>query len=161
MDTLQYFSQLDGIILLVDPLSFEAVGGPAAKSTMRFDEIVSTLVGRAVLEMNPTGGNTIDLPLAVAISKADLPEVRRKVGDVRTGHVDGGRCRQAIADWGGGNALRIIERRFKSVEFFACSPLGREAYECFGESFRGAGLLDPLRWVLTGERFMSAVTGLT
>ena len=156
METQQYFSELNGIVLLVDPKSFEAVSGPAARSALPFDDVVSTIVGRAVLELRPSSDNRFDLRVAVAISKADLPEVRRKIGDIRIRTVEGWECRQAIADWGGGNALRVIEQRFKFVEFFACSPLGREANEYSSESFTGIGLLEPLHWALSGERRGSA-----
>ena len=156
LDTQQYFSELHGIVLLVDPKSFAAVSGPEARHALPFDEVVSTIVGRAILEMRPAVDNRFDLRVAVTISKADLPEVRRKIGDIRTGCAQAHRCRQAIADWGGGNALRVIEQRFKSVEFFACSPLGRDAGELHAESFAGVGLLEPLHWALTGARRRSA-----
>ena len=75
-----------------------------------------------------------------------------KAGDVTKGPVSGAGCRQAIIDWGGQHPVRAVESRFESVEYFACSPLGRQADGGSREAFHGHGLLEPLDWVLTGRR---------
>jgi hypothetical protein len=48
--------------------------------------------------------------------------------------------------------LRLLEHRFETVEYFACSPLGREFDPKNKQTFQGAGVLEPLAWVLTGVR---------
>jgi hypothetical protein len=45
-----------------------------------------------------------------------------------------------------------LEHRFETVEYFACSPLGREFDPKNHQTFQGAGVLEPLAWVLTGVR---------
>jgi hypothetical protein len=88
--------------------------------------------------------------IAVVISKADLPAVREKIGDVREGPIRGDVCREAIVAWDGENVLRALRTRFRSVEYFACSPLGREADRRCRDPFQGSGLLEPLAWILAG-----------
>jgi hypothetical protein len=89
---------------------------------------------------------------AVIISKADLPGVQAQIGNVSTQTIPGSICRAALEKWGAGGELRLLEHRFEAVEYFACSPLGREFDPANRRTFQGTGILEPLAWVLTGER---------
>jgi hypothetical protein len=131
-------------------MSFEAVAGAAARRTMSLRHVVATTLGSALAGMQPGADGKVDVRVAVVISKADLPAVREKIGDVREGPIRGDVCRDAIAAWGGENVLRALGTRFRSVEYFACSPLGREADRRCREPFQGSGLLEPLLWILQG-----------
>jgi hypothetical protein len=141
----QYLPLLEGFILLVDPLGFEAVRGDGDSGAARLtlQEVVNALLVSAAggIQAGPTG--KLAPRVAVVISKSDLPAVKRAIGAGTPGE-----CRNAIAAWGGESALRALEHRFESVAYFACSPLGRAVHEDRGRPFQAAGVLEPLRWVL-------------
>ena len=141
----QYFPLLEGFILLVDPASF----GNGRGESLR-DVVASTLAVAATGIPTRSDGR-MRLRVAVVLSKADLADVRCEVGDVRAGGIEGSRCREAIVRWGGESHLRAIEHRFESVEYFACSALGRTPSQ-ERDAFRAHGVIEPLAWVLTGER---------
>lgn len=151
----QYFPLLEGIVLLVDPLGFEAVrervGTGAPAGTPLGDVVTSTLVA-ASAGKTPDRDGKIPLRVAVVISKADLEPVRELVGDVRTRAIRGASCREALVAWGAQNAVRAVEHRFREVEYFASSPLGRSAETGAREPFTGHGIVEPLVWVLEGDR---------
>ena len=152
MSKQQYFPLLAGLVLLVDPMSFEAIAGHRARQERAsLDTVVSTTLGTALGGMRPGSDGKYGLRVAVVISKADLPAVRETIGDVREGPIRSAKCRKAIADWGGQNALRALEQRFRTVEYFACSPLGRTPDARRRQPFRGSGLLEPIRWVLAEQ----------
>ncbi len=147
----QYFPLLEGIVLLVDPLSFDAVrereGVTDYPPVPLGDVVTSTLVTASAGKLAGRDGK-IPLRVAVVISKADLASVRERIGG---GCVSRGEaCRAAIAAWGGESSIRAVEHRFSDVEYFACSPLGRHA-GAGREPFEGRGVVDPLVWVLSGD----------
>jgi hypothetical protein len=148
MSRQQYFSLIEGFILLVDPMSFVAVAGPGAGTRTQLGTVVSSTLGTAVAGMMPGPDGRFPQRVAVVISKGDAAVVRDRIGDVRRGAVSGEVCRQAICDWGGEHPVRLIEQRFAQVRCFACSSLGREAGTQSAKPFRGSGLLEPLCWIL-------------
>lgn len=150
----QYFHLLEGFILLVDPLGFESmrskIGSSDGAVVSLEDVVTSTLVTAA--SGAPAGRSGKLRPrVAVVVSKADVDPVVTEIGDVRRERVQGLRCRDAIMRWGGENALRAIEHRFESVEYFACSPLGRAVATERGRAFEGSGVLAPLAWILSAR----------
>ena len=152
----QYFHLLEGIILLVDPMSFsgfnKAGGEIHQRKTASLQEVVASVASHAAAVVRNDSSRKLYLKVAVVISKADLPGVKAFVGDVTKAVVTGARCREVIVEWGGTNAIQALENRFQSVEYFACSALGRDPNTESSDSFRGFGVLEPLRWTLTGER---------
>jgi hypothetical protein len=98
--------------------------------------------------MRPGSDGKYGVRVAVVISKADLPAVRETIGDVRERPIRSAKCRKAIADWDGRNAIRALEQRFREVKYFACSPLGRTPGPDCREPLQGSGLLQPLEWIL-------------
>jgi hypothetical protein len=151
----QYFPLLEGIILLVDPLSFEAVrqeGGYRDGDAVPFRDVANNSLLKAFSEQPQSAGRKLPIRLAVVVSKADLPSVRNRIGKIRNGGSSGERCRAAIEAWGGGGELRNLEGRVEHVEYFACSALGREVDVRSREAFRSDGILPPLKWILTGEK---------
>lgn len=150
----QYFPLIEGFILLVDPDSYpflQTQKGKKIKAT-DFQSIVDSTVGEALSVMLPGADGRLSKKVAVVISKADLDSVKDYIGDISKGPIDGKTCRKAVESWGGGNAIRTIENRFREVEYFACSPLGREDDRSNRTAFQGHGVLDPLVWMLTGQR---------
>ena len=149
----QYFSLIDGFILVVDPLSFKRVRDnkrPGDLGPTPLDDVVSSTLMKAVAESSKYRNEKVAMRVAVVISKADLPAVRERIGDIRAGKVDSAACRKAISEWGGANAIQGIENRFESVEYFACSALGRDPDELAGPAFKPHGVMPPLEWVLKG-----------
>ncbi|MCI0744376.1 MAG: hypothetical protein L0Y58_03120 [Verrucomicrobia subdivision 3 bacterium] len=144
----QYFPLLEGVILLVDPQTFESNGADSVETCLSLQIVVNAVAGMAAVEGNGASKKRV----AVVISKADLDEVKAAIGNIRSGPIDPAVCRGAIVKWGGQNALRALEQRFKSVRYFACSPLGRAVGSEDGQPFCGTGLLDPLEWVLSGNQ---------
>jgi hypothetical protein len=147
----QYFPLLEGILLLVDPLSFDAVrereGAVDYPPVPLHDVVTSTLVTASAGKLLDRDGR-IPLRVAVVISKADLSSVRERTGGASVAR--GRACRNAIAAWGGEASIRAIEHRFREVEYFACSPLGRPA-GLPGAPFAGRGIAEPLVWLLEGD----------
>lgn len=150
----QYFPLLEGIVLLVDPLSFPTVRereGDARASPPLSEVVTSTLVA-ASAGKPPGRDGKVPLRVAVVVSKADLASVRERLGDIWEAMPSSETCRAAIAAWGGEPALRAIEHRFHEVAYFACSPLGRPAETNSRQPFAGRGVLEPLLWVLGAEK---------
>lgn len=148
----QYFHLLEGFILLVDPLSFESIRDKEGeKETTSLQDVVNSTLIKALSEIRGGQGRKIPMRVAVVISKADKKSVQEEIGNVKKERIPSQICRKAIVSWGGGNEIRRIEQRFESVEYFACSPLGRDVEPHIQEPFEGFGVLEPLQWVLTGN----------
>lgn len=148
-----YFPLVEGFIVMVDPKTFNGTGqGVPHHHVNTLSQVVTSLLGTAMLGVPPGRDGRFDKRVAIVISKADIPEAQDALGDIRMQLPPGERCRQALMDWGVDNAVRAVEGKFKSVEYFACSPLGRPANGRSREPFEGVGVLAPLYWALTGKR---------
>lgn len=149
----RYFPLIEGFILLVDPETFETVGGrECSQGRMSLQNVVNSTLGMALSGMQPESNGKFDKRVAVVISKADLKKVRNEIGDISQGAIPSDQCREAILNWDRhGNALRAIEQMFDSVQYFACSQLGRNSDQSDRKAFTGSGLLEPLHWILTGQ----------
>jgi hypothetical protein len=155
MEERQYLPLLEGVIFLVDPLSLEAIRmgqNSASGSVESFKEVVGHTLGTMLQGARVNREGKIPMRAAVVISKGDLKQVQEQIGDIREKNIAGPICRQALDRWGAAHEMRLIEMRFESVEYFVCSPLGRETDPKNTQPFKGAGVLNPLAWVLTGVR---------
>jgi len=151
----QYFHLLEGIALLVDPLSFERVraeAGAGSSEPTSLQEVVTAILGWAAsgAAVGPSG--KLGLRVAVVISKADLACVRRELRVEEPALASSAVCRETLLRWGGRNAIHALEHRFEAVSYFACSPLGRTVEAANRQPFLGVGMVEPLAWVLTGQR---------
>jgi hypothetical protein len=149
MSRQRYAHLIEGFILLVDPMSFEAVAGPAlSRNKTSLLDVVSSTLGTCLSGMEPGKDGRFATRAAVVISKADLPVVRSQIG--APGHREGSSagCREALVAWGASGAIRALETHFTSVAYFTCSALGRDAGTQLGKPFQGSGLLEPLYWIL-------------
>ncbi|MCD4786495.1 MAG: hypothetical protein K8T10_21930 [Candidatus Eremiobacteraeota bacterium] len=148
MSEKHYFTLLGGLILLVDPLSFKSVragfNGLDYQPTP-LQDVVNSILHAASSGIPLKKSGKFKMHVAVVISKADMECVSEIIGDKLTETA----CREAIMEWGGESAIRSIELRFENVEYFACSPLGREHDPQNHEPFRGYGIIEPLDWVLS------------
>jgi hypothetical protein len=153
-----YLQKICGIIILVDPLSLPryslADGNDldnqpgSMRSIVPFKEIVEPLlnISNRFYSENP------NLPVAIVITKADIPLVKNILGDILAGKIAGDKCRNALCAWGAGTELMSIEAKFKNVNYFACSALGRIPDMENKAPFSAYGVLDPLFYVLPKEK---------
>ncbi|MCD4786496.1 MAG: hypothetical protein K8T10_21935 [Candidatus Eremiobacteraeota bacterium] len=148
MSEKHYFTLLEGLVLLVDPLSFKSVragfNGLDYQPTPLKD-VVDSVLNAASSGIPLEKSGKFKMHVAVVVSKADMECVRDKIGDKLTETA----CRETILEWGGESAIRSIELRFENVEYFACSPLGRDGDPDNQDPFRGYGIMEPLDWVLS------------
>jgi hypothetical protein len=147
----QYFHLLTGFILMVDPYSFAESEEVRKEATPLQDVIDSTLMW-AISDAGGSARGKIPMRVAVVIGKADLDGLREWIGDVTKESISPSKCREALVTWGAGNAIQGLENRFESVDYFACSALGRDPGGGARQPFEGHGLIEPLAWVLTGKR---------
>jgi hypothetical protein len=149
-----YLPLLKGFIFLADPFSFDRfrLDNNDGETVESFKTIVNTTLGTTLKGVRINRDGKIPMRAAVVISKADLPGVQAQIGDIRTQAVPSSTCRAALEKWGADGELRLLEHRFEAVEYFACSPLGREFDPANHQTFQGIGVLEPLAWVLTSER---------
>ena len=153
MSKQQYLHLIEGFVLLIDPTAVEAVSGKeASRRKVSFKDVVDATLGKVLAEIPARATGKVPLRVAVVISRADIKGVRGKIGDIREGQVSNDTCRQALIDWGAGGSVRLIESRFESVAYFACSQLGREVSTGCRDAFKGSGVVEPLLWVLGGRR---------
>jgi hypothetical protein len=122
-----FFEDLSGIILLVDPLglpkfrqAFSGQDGGTLEgygaSETPFEDVVASVCRnvRNFVQYNRSGRTTV--PLAVVISKGDLPEVREKIGfgtRAIVGKDEHTACREALRDWGAVNEVSALQREFE------------------------------------------------
>ncbi len=162
---LQYF---DGMVLMVDPLSLQSIQEayedahqplpPQASQTDPL-EIVDRLVNIMEQKGLLSRGRQFPRKLAVVFSKADLPLVRKTIGE--------GSARENTSRWsrrGETSSARIsawlkqsepalfqsIDSRFSNVRFFVSSAQGGSS----GRGFTPWGVLSPLLWILSQQQVL-------
>jgi len=142
---LTFFRYLNGIILMIDPLSL-----PKAKeqilpnmegnvvdlsiSTDSLDDVVSTLVERTHRFLHSRNVRQQGIDLAVVINKCDvnpfaecvgleaIQALRKKDAKIVTNReAENSICRQALFDWGAGPQIRVLEHHFENIAYFSCS----------------------------------------
>ncbi|MEK7995825.1 MAG: hypothetical protein AAB403_18665 [Planctomycetota bacterium] len=163
LEEFRFFGDLTGIIVLVDPLSLPGLGELKAKYEARcraslgpadrvFDALQKNV--RRYLRYGPSGKT--DVPVAVVIGKAEIPEVNVRVGPdkIRAAGEDGSSlCRKFLEDGGIGGKISSLEHHFGRVRYFSSTALGRLPDEeelpegQGGPPYQGDGLLDPLLWL--------------
>jgi hypothetical protein len=166
-----FFEDMTGIILIVDPLVLpamrryveahdEIVLRSMGGATRQFEEVVGGLT-RYVRKFVRCGlSGRRDVPLAVVITKADVPMVSQRIGDcaireAEEAHGSGGEhilCRSALVEWGAVNEVIALEQDFPKIRYFSCSPLGRAPDENDARPFVAQRVLPPLLWLLDGSR---------
>lgn len=156
----QYLQHLSGLIICVDPPV------PGRRDHLTFvqdiDRIVSVVTGTL---MGFTGGSRAsikDINVSVLITKADEEDVDSCVGpkaiesfaqkyQMDSLQATNRLCREVLLQWGGGNAVRILEQEFPNLRFFSCSALGRAPSESNNQPFVPIDVLAPFMWAITGK----------
>lgn len=163
----EFFDDLTGILLLIDPLSLPKLSNPEidaralAISQTPLDLVVASIRRQVSRYMRYGSGSGGDIPMAVVISKADAPAVEAAVGSGAVERKAAGRtlsaaearaierqlCRAALVAWGAENEIRGLETEFPQIDYFSCSALGRTPDES-GQPFSPRGVLPPLLWLM-------------
>jgi hypothetical protein len=170
----EFYEDLTGIILLVDPLAFpwrqkesdeeyRTARQDSRVSPMPFENVVASL-GRYVMRFLKYGRSGRKyVPLAIVINKADIPAIQSRLGDDVIQKVVEGQtqlspceaehriCREALIDWGAINEIISLEHDFPCVRYFACSSLGRIP-DSSGSPFMGDRVMPPLMWLLSVQK---------
>jgi GTPase SAR1 family protein len=155
----EYYSYLHGIILIIDPFSIPEVrqrGGaefyrrqhslrPSSESPEAvYERMIDTLRGFS----EKTG--RLDLPLAVVLTKVDalgLRETLQADGAQPQEEISSAAVKHWLKQHGEGGLVRVIEKDFKDVHYFACSALGRMP-GTEPAAFVPQGVLQPFAWIL-------------
>lgn len=161
---MQGIEGLKGIVLLVDPFSLPGLeehahrlSGSLKPSETPFHTIASNLIH--VVEQMLHGGEQrqCDVPLAVVLSKADAFPVSAYpflAGLIGLDHQDPEglqrSCRDALRKLGGDDSVRLLEQKFKTIRYFACTATGRMPDLRDTTPFHPAGVQQPLLWLLDG-----------
>lgn len=169
MRSQEYFDYVDGIVFLIDPFSVPSVQNKFQKelsaassqirpSVMTPQDAYSNLL--QILQLKKGVGSRSAKPLSVVVTKTDAfgiaNEIQRLAAnqppsdkrDKRT--AESSAVRSWLEKCGEGNLLRGIERDFKNVSYFYCSPLGRLP-DTSATPFVPEGVLKPLGWLLRGD----------
>jgi hypothetical protein len=160
----------DGIIILVDPLSIQAVrdqcrkvGDSNAVTDYSHDDI-GAIINQFMLQFSEISGRSarkmIDIPVAVLISKADVRVVKQRVGFPKIkamynanpsayrnsiAHTRDKICKDYLVDLGIHDALNNLESVFANVHYFSISAIGHISET--NKSFEPFGVIDPIAWI--------------
>lgn len=168
----EFFEDLTGVILLVDPLGLpelhqkiktksSAAWKSLGVSQTPFEDVVASLRRnvRRFLRYGQSGRS--DVPVAVVINKVDVPIISTRIGSeavqrASTTHnlskedgygVEHQLCRTALVEWGASKEISALENDFARIRYFSCSSLGR-APDGSGQPFVAERVLPPLLWLL-------------
>ena len=175
VEEFEFFEDLTGIVVLIDPLGLPELWERSAwrrpedwtnsKASDTPTELVFATLRRNVSRfLRYSSAGRTDVPVAVVIGKADVPAVAERVGPDAVQKEVAGRslsqnqmralvsdvCRRALIDWKMTNEIRALEEQFRRVCYFACSPLGRIPDQS-GKPYVADRVLPPLVWLLDQE----------
>jgi hypothetical protein len=168
MRSQEYFDYINGAVFLIDPFSLPGVQHKyqkelsAAKASIRPSvqppqEVYSNLL--QILQTKKGVGGRSSKPLSVVLTKTDAFDISNEIQGLAAAQpptekrdpqsADESAVRAWLEKNGEGNLLRGIERDFKNVSYFYCSPLGRLP-DASARPFAPKGVLKPLGWLLRG-----------
>ncbi len=178
----EFFEDLTGIVVLIDPLSLPGLREQAAERQLEdwaksrvsgdsTEQIFATLRRNVSKFLKYGSAGRTNVPVAVVIGKADVASVAERIGpdamqrefagrplsveQMRTAESDA--CRRALLDWKMTNEIRALEEQFQRVSYFACSQLGRAPDESL-KPYVSEGVLPPLVWLLDQESYAGVGT---
>ncbi len=163
----EYFDYVNGIIFLIDPFSLPQVEHRLQKeltakhlirpSVLAPQDAYSNLL--QILQQQRGVGTRSKKRLAVVLTKTDALNISDEIQQIAasqpplkkddTQTAESNAIRIWLEKNGEGNLLRGIERDFKTVSYFYCSPLGRVP-DSSTTPFVPNGVLKPLGWLLHG-----------
>jgi len=143
LESYNFFSILDGIIFLVDPISLNGNFDDFDSFKLTTQSFLMKYYASSIEQSK----RNLPTKLAITISKSDLPVVKNSIGNIKHERISGQKCREAIINWGGETQIRLMEQKFKTVEYFACSSLGKSTGKNIN-IIKPVNILDPLMWIL-------------
>jgi hypothetical protein len=166
----EFFEDLTGVVLLIDPLCLPLVRSQLADeveslrgSETPLEHVIASLRRNVNRFLRYGRSGRSEIPVAAVLSKADAPVIGDRVGTVAVqraagaarpstadaGGIEHQMCRQALLDWGAENEVAALEDDFPRVRYFSCSSLGRTPDDT-GRPFVPDRVLPPLLWLLSG-----------
>jgi len=176
----KYFGFCNGIILMIDPLSVQAVQKEYKDESgieTRYDlsDDTNQMVVQFIHQYNTICGFSTgimsSIPVAVLINKVDIEIVKREIGMDRIKALYGENpsmynnnendakdqiCREYLTKIGLINVLNNIEAIFTNVSFFPVSAAGHAPKE--GKAFAPVGVMEPVAWI--AKKGHSRIAGL-
>jgi hypothetical protein len=161
----QYYEYLTGMIMIVDPFSIPAVkrnyknelletGTNVNPSQLNLEDALNTVLLNLEESFGLSKTGKIKKPLAVVISKVDAFGLEKIIGETAiTGENDrvkrkSNLIRKQLLDWDEAGLIQQIETRFKSVQYFSCSALGRIP-DSTNKDFVPHHVFEPMSWLLS------------
>ncbi len=163
-----FFAYCDGIIMIIDPLSVEAVRNAcqsrsgAVSISGYSDDSPEKLIINFISKYSEVSGRSaskmIETPLAVVITKTDLDVIKEKVGidTIRMQcNFDSGKyedfsdacnqiCRRYLSEIGLLNTLNILDSVFTNISFFPVSSIGHVSN---GSQYSPKNVITPIQWL--------------
>lgn len=161
------FKFADGIVIVIDPLGAELMRSEAEANgddTTNYSEseastVITNFVSYLKTNLSSKGvSKTIQKPVSVVITKADLPSVKRRISYTHIRHelkqkhfadFDTARdelCRNFLADIGMANAVSAIDANFSNVHYYPVSAIGHEPD---GEVYEPEHIMEPFERIIT------------
>jgi hypothetical protein len=148
----QYYEYLSGMIMIVDPFSIPAVRRDYEKelsrtwsnvnpSQLNIEDALNSVLLTLEESFGLSKTGKIKKPLAVVISKVDAFGLGGDV-DKKSDLI-----RQQLIDWDEGGLIQQIETRFKEVQYFYSSALGRIP-DSTSKDFVPSQVFEPMSWLL-------------
>jgi len=162
---LRFLDRAVGMVFLLDPFSLPSVRldreqdlGAVWGMVRPSSELPENVLARIVAELRARGCNPAAIPLAVVVCKTDALGVGETIAGLasRTSREEAPRV--WIEEHGGGNLVRAIRQSFPTVQWFACSALGRMPKPGDERPFRPLGTLEPLGWIFAQRGIPIRVT---
>ena len=164
----EYFNYVNGIIFLIDPFSLSQVqanlenelSNTAVKLQIspceeKPQDVYSKLL-QTLQQEKGISRSASNKPISVVVTKSDAFNIAEEIQQIAKNILLDGNEKQtreslAVRKWleknGEGNLIRGIEKDFKQVSYFYCSPLGRLP-DSSSTPFSPRNVLKPLNWLL-------------
>lgn len=168
MRTLYHFRDSNGLIIVIDPLTSDSIRDRAEESgadVSEYAKMDATLVIQNFVSYlktvvtNVGAGKKDDRPVAVVITKTDLPTIdealsyehmaemyRANSGSYENfSAIRDAICEDFLLNNGFNDALAAIKVNFSNVHFFPVSAIGHESN---GRKFTPRHVMEPFNWIL-------------
>lgn len=164
-DQLQY-AYAEGAVLLVDPMSIPDLASEleeglsatdaAVSGRSNPDDVLASLIEKVKSVAKPDRQGRFAMPLAVVLSKTDLPGLDEKIGQAAcdaylaanpecpAADAQDAVLRDFLLEYGMGNFLTSLKASFRSYRFFAASAVGHER---LAGAYDPKGVVEPFAWI--------------
>jgi hypothetical protein len=159
-----------GILFLIDPFSIPEVRARYAEQLKRNrnispssfppDELLSRLINVLEGQFGLSSTAKIRVPMAVVLTKIDAFRLEEEIGEAALGASGATTAdkteqarrnrliKQRLREWDEGGFVHRLEARFKTVNFYTASALGRTPDEARHDPFAPKRIMEPVLWLL-------------